>query len=174
MSTNTATSKKPNKSNSKKKDKIIAWQTPEYEYIEKTKDWYWVVGAIGVLVSIGSFWIGNWSFGSLVVLVTLVLIYLAMRKPGIVQVKFNTTKKTISVESKIYYLKNYQAFNISEYSGDLLLQSTKTLAPLSTIPLPEDAPSEKIIDVLEDELDFVQDETLQEPFLEIIMHRLGF
>jgi hypothetical protein len=163
-----------NKTPQKTKDKIIAWEAPEYEYVEKTKDWFWVVGSIGALVSIGSFWMGNWSFATLVVLATIVMIYLAIRKPNIIQVQFHTGKQTITVDKTVHHLKDFQAFTISEYSGNLLLQSNNKFAPLKVIPLPQDAPSTKIIDTLEDDLEFTRDESLHEPMLEIILHRLGF
>ena len=34
-----------------KKDRVISWQAPEYEYHPKSVDWYWVVG----IVSLGLF-----------------------------------------------------------------------------------------------------------------------
>ncbi|MFW0871287.1 MAG: hypothetical protein ACKKL4_02435 [Patescibacteria group bacterium] len=170
----TPTHSKKKKAEKLSKDKIIAWEAPEYQYVQKTKDWFWVVGSIGIFVSIGSFWMDNWSFAILVLLATIILIYLAIRKPRAVNIKLNVNKKIITINKAPYYLSNYKAFNISEYSGNLLLQSKKKFAALTIIPLPEQAPIEKITTILEDDLNFAQDESLHEPLLEVILGRLGF
>lgn len=157
---------------SKKQDKTIAWKALEYEYVEKSADWYWIVGTIGALVTAISYFIGNWSFAILVVISTIMFMFLATRRPGWITVKLN--HKTISINNRNKYLKHYDEFNIDEERNKLLLHHTQSYKPALIIPLPPDAPTDKIITLLEDELDMEQNEELLEPYLEVILHRLGF
>ena len=156
----------------KKQDKTIAWKALEYEYVEKTADWYWIVGTVGVLIATASYFVGNWSFAILVILSTIMFMFLATRRPGWVTVKL--TSKTISLNDRTKYLKHFNEFNIDEERHKLLLHTQGSYKPATIVPLPPNAPTDKIITLLEDELDMEQNEQLLEPYLEVILHRLGF
>lgn len=164
------TEKKP--TSSKKKEKTIAWEAYEFEYIPKTVDWYWVVGSVGALIALGSYFLGNWSFALLVIVSTITLMLLSVRRPGLVRVKLN--HKTISLNDRTYYLKKFDTFNIDEERSKLLLHAKTTYKPVTVIPLPPQAPSDKITNLLEDHLDMEINPSLAEPLFEVIMHRWGF
>ena len=163
---------KEKKAHSKKNNKTLAWEALEFEYVEKSVDWYWVVGFIGALVAGASLYLGNWSFAILAVLSTLVLIYLSRRQPRLIQVKLNN--KTISLNERVYYLKKFDTYNIDEERSHLILHAKTTYRPITMVPLPPNAPSNKIIEILEDERGMEVDMELREPLLEIILHRWGF
>ena len=160
------------KKSTSKKDKIIAWQAPEFQYIHKNVDWYWVVGSIGLLLTIGTYMTGNWSLALLIFISTIVLTYISGHKPRMFTMSLS--KKTIEIENNIYYLKNFAAYNIDEDRDKLLLKSHKEYKPLTIAPLPHDAPKDKIIQLLEDEVGLELNTALSEPVIDIIMHRLGF
>lgn len=161
-----------NESRHKKTDKTIAWKALEYEYVEKTPDWYWIVGTLGLLVAGVSYFIGNWSFAILVVLSTLMFMFLAARRPGWVTVKLSN--KTLTTNGHNKPLKQFNEFNIDEERNKLLLHREGSYKPAVIVPLPPQAPTDKIINLLEDELDMTQNEQLLEPSLEVILNRLGF
>ncbi len=153
-------------------DRTIVWSAPEFEYIHNTVNWYWVVGTLGFLFSLVSFFSGNWTFAFLLLLSTFMLMVLSTKRPAVVNVSLN--KNHITIDDKKYSLKKFSAYRIDENRDKLLLRSEKLYHTLTVVPLPHDAPKAKITHLFEEETELEQEDELSEPVLDIIMHRLGF
>ena len=50
-------------------DMLISWEVPAYEHRPKTSDWYWALGIIAVSGSVAAFFLGNFLFGVLILVV---------------------------------------------------------------------------------------------------------
>jgi|GEM_PF-5600267 len=164
--------KTKNTSSKTKSDRTIVWSAPEFQYIHSTINWFWAVGTLGLLISLGSYISGNWSFAILFFLSTVMLMVFANRKPNTVTVTLN--KNHITIDEKKYSLKKFDAYNIDEVRDKLLLRSEKLYHTLTIIPIPHDAPKSKITQMFEEETDMEQEDSLSEPLIDIVMHRLGF
>ena len=148
----------------------ILWQTYEYDHNEKTNDWFWIVGIIGLTLAIVSVIFSNILFGGLIVVGTISIIVFGNKEPHLLDCEVN--KKGVRVHKTFYPYTNLEAFNITEgNSPKLILKSAKLLMPLITIPTNNVHPDEITL-FLQERLK--HDETLNEPFSHVLMDYLGF
>jgi hypothetical protein len=150
--------------------KPIAWQVYEFEHNEKTSDWFWIVGIIGVTLAVVAIIFDNTLFAGLIVMATVSIIVFGNKEPHLLDCEIN--KKGIRVHKTFYPYSNLEAFNVTEgYSPKLLLKSSKLLMPLISIPIGNIHPDE-ISPILNEVLKL--DEKLKEPFAHLLMDYLGF
>ena len=148
----------------------ISWQTYEFEHNEKTPDWFWVMGIIGISCSVVAIIFGNILFATLLAISTLAVILLGNKEPHLLECEINA--KGVKVQKTFYPFFNLEAFNIvEEPSPKLILKSSKLMMPLIIIPLGTVHPDE-ILPILSEKL--FHDEHLNEPFAHVLMEHLGF
>jgi hypothetical protein len=148
----------------------ISWQIHEYEHYEKTPDWFWIVGIIGLTFAVLAVIFNNILFAVLIVVSTFSLIVFGNKEPHLLDCEIN--KKGVRVNKTIYPYANLEAFNVTEgHSPKLLLKSSKLLMPMITIPIGDIDPDE-IVTPLSEVLK--HEEEMREPFAHILMDYLGF
>jgi hypothetical protein len=148
----------------------IFWQAYEFEHNEKTTDWFWIAGIIGVTLAIVAVIFSNILFAVLIVIATASIIIFGNKEPHLLDCEINN--KGVRIQKTLYPYKNLEAFNVTEgYSPKLVLRSTKTLMPLITVPIGNVHPDD-IISTLSDVIKHEED--LREPFAHLLMDYLGF
>lgn len=148
----------------------IYWQTEEYEHNEKTVDWFWIIGIIGITLAIIAIIFNSILFSVLIVVMTFSIIVFGNKEPHLLDCEIN--KKGVRVDKTFYPYTNLEAFNVSDGpSPKLILKSAKTLMPLITIPIGQVYPDD-IVSSLEDKIK--HDEDIREPFSHVLMDYLGF
>lgn len=135
------------------KDSFI-WETEEYYFQEKTSDWYWAVGIIGISVSILATIFSNTLFALLILLSTFALALYGSKKPNVV--RFEVGKKGIMIGNTLYPFIALDSFWVQDLRhlgapSKLIIKSRKPMVPLIAIPLSDINP-EEVRDFLMDHL----------------------
>jgi len=149
----------------------ITWEAPEHTHIEKTSDWYWILGIIAVAGSIASIIFNNALFGIVILLGAATMAIVAQREPRIVQ--FELSGKGLRIENDLYPYSTLDSFDLQEenLNGPLLLiKSKKLFVPLFVIPIPEE-----YIQAIEEILwSRLEEEHLEEPLSHQLLEFFGF
>jgi hypothetical protein len=120
----------------------IEWVGKEYEFKERSVDWFWAVGLI-CLVSVGvSVWFHNFVFAIFLFISGVSIIILNHRKP--LEVSFIIESKGITLGKDLYEWNKIKGFNIlkQENRNKLLLNTNKNFLPVITITIPKDLTEE--------------------------------
>ncbi len=151
--------------------KPMEWKAPEYEYREKTPDWFWILGIITLALAFAAVMLDNAPLGILIGLAGFSLALYGAKRPEIVT--FRIGPKGVKVKDKIYEYENLESFWINydpPRKKQLIIRSKKTFMPHIKIMLGEEDP-EKIREYL---LQFIKEEKIEESFTEIISEILKF
>jgi len=146
----------------------IIWSAYEYEWKERSVDWFWTIGIIA-LVTLGlSIWLRATLFGAFIFLALAFLAYLSIRKPERLDVVVGN--KGILVGENMMPYKTIKSFWISEENQPTLLLMTKRLfIPQTTIPL-ENVNLKELKEML---LGFLKEEELEESNSSKLLEKVG-
>jgi hypothetical protein len=151
----------------------IAWQTHDnFHNGKKTNDWFWglwIIIAGGIILS---FYFGNVLFGIILLLFAITAGLMANKKPELLQVEI--TRKGVKINDLLFPYSTLESFWVDdgEVHDKVLLKSTKAMQPFIVIPFDStETDPELIRDYL---LDYLDEEELEEPFLQKLMETLGF
>lgn len=154
-------------------DNRIRWTGYEFEYKEKTNDWFWAVGILVASISIISFIYDNAIFGLFILLAGVTIFMTAKRPPRLID--YEITEKGIVMNDRTYSHLDFRAFSVTEgkYSAPkLLLRTNKIVNPVLVIAIETDyADADAIRDFL---LDYIPEEKIDEPLSLRFMEFLGF
>ena len=120
---------------------LVSWETPEYEYHEKSTDWYWWVGLFAVILLGIAIWQGSFLFGVLILLGWFTTVLYAMRPPRIVHCAI--AERGILVDNKLYFwhdLRSFWIFYNPPVRKDLVITSKRSVMPPLNIHLSEEDP----------------------------------
>lgn len=147
------------------------WTAEEYEYFEKTPEWFWVIIIISAALSAVFFILDNFLLGILVFLSGVTLALYGIKKPRIIE--FSITSQGIKIENKIFIYSDLDSFWV-HYSPPfyklLTLKSKKIFMPFLSIPLGDVDPN-VVREIL---IKFIKEKQQEEPFLDNIMKRMRF
>lgn len=152
----------------KNSSQTISWESPEYEYYEKTNDWFWALALVVISASAGAIIYNNYLFAVFLVLGGFSLAFFGMRKPD--TVLYTVNSKGILVKNFLHPYEEMNTFWINKEEKKLLIITKKPFIPLIIIPVHE----ENMEDVREELKNHINEEYLEEPFYIKIMDRLGF
>lgn len=155
----------------KKNLEKIEWEAPEYEFHEKSPDWFWTLGIITLALFLSAVLLHSFLFGFLILLAGFSLALFGARKPNIVSFKINA--QGIHIGNRIYPYENLKCFWVDyepPYKKEIIIESKKTFMPHITIIL-GDADPVKIRNYL---LQFLKEEKIEEPLTNTIVRLLKF
>src|SRR3989338_698485 len=115
---------------------LLIWDAPEYEYYEKTTDWYWWVGLIAVILLGIGVWQKSFLFAVLVLLSWFTIALYAVRKPQLITCAI--AERGLVVGTKLYLwqdIKSFWIFYNPPSHRDLSIASKKQLSPSLRIHL---------------------------------------
>jgi len=151
------------------KSPYLMWEAAEFEHREKTKDWYWVVWILGISGAIASYMTGNYTFGTLLIIMTISVTILGSRRPEMTQVKMD--EKSLIVNDKIYLYSKMESFNINREDYKLIIKRDSNVMPVLVVPLNPNIKAESLISFLSNFIK--EDPELAEPFFEVLSEKLG-
>ena len=149
----------------------ITWEAPEFEYLEKRADWYWILGIVAVFGVILAILLKNYLFAVLVLIGAGTMALYAKKLPE--TVKFTVSKHGVQVNKILYPYSSLESFWVNELKGEapkLLLTSKKILALQIIIPL-VDTPPEDVRNIL---LRHVEEVEQGESVVERLSRFVGF
>src|SRR3989344_4706004 len=94
----------------------IAWDALEYEYREKSADWFWAVGVIALAAAVTAAILGNVLFAVLIVVGAAALAIHAGREPLVVH--FAISERGVSVGKTLYPWKTLDSFWVETRDGN--------------------------------------------------------
>ena len=149
----------------------IYWEAPEHIHVEKTGDWYWILGIIAIAGSVVSIIFGNILFSIVIILSATVMMLYAHHPPRIIN--FKISGRGIRVDDTLYPYSTLESFFIDEdhrHGPQLIVKPKKLLSQFLIIPIPEEN-SDEIETILAPR---IPEEHLEEPFSYRLLEILGF
>ena len=151
----------------------IMWSGYEFEYKEKSSDWYWAVGIIAISLAAASFIYGNALFALFILMAGLFLLMTAKHEPKLID--YELTDKGLLINGQLRPHLEFHAFWITDHKYSppkLLFHTNKLTNPILIIPIETDyVDAATIRDFL---LDYVPEEKINEPLSIKFMEFLGF
>ena len=144
----------------------IKWKALEYEHFPKSADWFWAVIILTVAVSAGAVILGNFLFGTLILLAGLAVILFSLRKPKIID--FALTGRGVQIQDKLYPFDALESFWVHydpPAKKEISLKSKRAFIPYIQIPLAALDPNI----AREFLIRFVKEKEHQEPFSDTLM-----
>jgi hypothetical protein len=143
----------------------IGWEAPEHRHIEKTTDWFWVVGIIAVSGSVVSIILDDVLFSIVILLGATTMILFSHHKPKLLS--FEVSVRGIRIGKTLYSYDSLEQYSIDEEAPEepqLIVRSKHMFMPLLIMPLPEE---------YIDDIDAILSERLPEVHMhEPLSHRL--
>lgn len=149
----------------------MEWDTPEFVYKKKEKDWYASVIVIaGALIAV-AFFFNDLLLIVLALLATITFLMYGAKKPKIIHVSLGGSG--IRVEHLYYPYASLKSFGMLFHRDEtkIILESEKTLAPYITIPVSEEVDPDEVHAFL---IEHLKEEDHNEPASHTIMNLLGF
>ncbi len=149
----------------------VNWEAPEHRHIEKTTDWYWVVGIIAISASVVSIILDDVLFSIVILLGAATMIVFGHRKPKVLP--FEISIRGVRVSETLYGYESLEQYSIDEEALEgpqLILRSKHFFMPLIIIPLPEEYVDD-IEAILSERIPEVH---MQEPLSHRLLEFFGF
>ena len=151
----------------------LEWESYEFDYKEKTSDWFWAVGIITLSIVAIAIIYDNPLFAVFMALAGFTIGSTARKLPRVVTFEINT--KGIVVDNVLYPYGNLKTFWVDESKyapPKLLIKSEKFITPVIVIPIETDVANAS--DIRGFLLSFLPEEKMHEPFSHKFMNYLGF
>jgi hypothetical protein len=149
----------------------VSWEAPEHLHIEKTGDWYWILGIVAVAGSVASFIFGNVLFGVVILLGAVTMMIVSHRHPRIIP--FEVSERGIRIDDLLYPYATLECFYLDEENTSnpqLIVKSKKMFVPLFIMPIPVEH-AVHIDRIIGSRL---PEEHMQEPLAHKILEFFGF
>ncbi len=151
--------------------RVVYWEAPEHNHIEKTSDWFWILGIIALAGSIASIMLGNVLFGIVILLAAFAMYVVSHRKPHVIP--FEVSGRGVRINQDLYPYATLETYYVDEENPtgpQLLLKSKKLFVPLLILPIPEE-----YVDDIEGMLaGRLHEEHLEEPLSHRVLEFFGF
>ena len=151
--------------------RAITWEAPEHHHIEKSGDWFWVLGIITIAATIAAMFFGNIMFALVLALSGGVLSLSAAKRPKIIP--FAVTVRGVRINDELFPYSTLESYYIDEENPtgpQLLVRSSRLFMPLLILPIPDEY-IDDIETLLKEKLD---EEHLEEPLFHKLLEFFGF
>ncbi len=113
----------------------LLWSGYEYEFREKSPDWYWALGIVALAAAITAAIAGNALLAALIIVAAFTMALFATKRPTHTEFVLNDRGLVIGV--KLYPYETLESYWIygPEEKEELIVKSQKPLMPLILIPL---------------------------------------
>jgi hypothetical protein len=149
----------------------IYWEAPEHNHIEKSGDWFWILGIIAVTGAIVSIIFGNILFSIMILLGATTMALVGSREPRIIP--FEVSGRGIRIDKTLYPYATLESFYLDEenhVNPQLILKSRKMFVPLLIMPIPGE-----YADLIDSTLgERLPEEELEEPLSHKLLEFFGF
>ena len=120
---------------------LLSWQAPTHEFTERSPDWFWALGLLGVAGAITSILFGNILFALIIGLASVCMAILALRPPKMCEIDVSLVG--IRVDHALYPMRSLRDFWVDEVSRpvpQLIIATSSLLNPVLVLPLEEHVP----------------------------------
>ena len=149
----------------------VSWEAPEHNHIEKTSDWYWILGIVALAGAIVSIILNNVLFGIAIILGAFTMSVVSQQRPKLI--KFEVSDRGIRIGTVLYPYATLESYFLDEgnmIDPQLIVKSKKLLMMLLIIPVPVDHITE-----IESIVNFrLPEEHLVEPLSHRLLEFFGF
>ena len=153
--------------------KKLTWETFSHIKIEKSEDWFWIVGIVAVAIAVLAVFFNNILLALIILLGIFTIFMSSNSDPKIVQYEIN--RKGVKVGEILYPYSILESFCVIDEDGydrdRLLLKSRKFFSTLIVLPLAGQVGNDSVREYL---LEYLNEEEMQEPWTEVLASRLGF
>jgi hypothetical protein len=128
-------------------DQPLTWQASEFVHHEKGGMWFLVLAAVAaVLLVIDIFLIRSWTFGVLIVVMTLAMMVVARRPPR--QVNYALSSHGLAIDEKHFSFHDFRAFGVVPEGAfySIRLVPNKRFMPMVSVYFPTEQ-GEEIVDI---------------------------
>ncbi len=151
-------------------DIYLEWETLEHPYFEKTSNWYWLVGIVGITVAALGVIFGNILFAVVMAIATFAVMLHGARRPRIIIVAID--KHGVYIAENYFRYTELKSFSIDDEADIHIVtfKTNKAILPEFSVVI-EDYSSEDVRDFLLDHLD----EEYHQPSISVAVgNYLGF
>lgn len=119
------------------KQVLYSFTTKEHTYYERSIDFYWAVGIIGVVLSVLAFLLKDALFGVLIIIGFFLYGYSSYKKP--VDVDVTITNKDITIGDDLFAISKVSAFRILDIGNekDVVFLIKRSYQPRVSVTLPD-------------------------------------
>ncbi len=149
----------------------ITWDAPEYKHVERSSDWFWVLGIISFCGALAAFFFGNFLLSILILVGGGVVALQSGKKPRISSFMVGT--RGVRIGERLYPYTTISSYKIDEDNIDgprLLLKPKKLFDSLIVMPIPE----ENIQDIENLVRDRLSEEDIEDPVASKLLEIVGF
>lgn len=113
----------------------VSWEADEYAPVERSADWFWVVGGVAAAGIILAFAFKNFLFALIILLATFSAMAYAVRPPE--RLRFVLNQRGLMVKNHLYPYERLVSFwvNADLPLPKLMLKSDRIFMPYLIIPL---------------------------------------
>jgi hypothetical protein len=124
---------------------IFEWQAKEYEFQEKSADWYWALGIITAAAVIAAVLFGNLLLALVIVAAAVAIALQAAKRPK--AYRFAITEYGLQIADRLYPFDTMLHFSVLEYPDHdlppaLSIKTRSLLSPHLLVPLVDVDPDE--------------------------------
>jgi hypothetical protein len=153
---------------------IFTWETPEYEYREKTPDWYWGLGLLSITGIVLSIIWKNMLLAILLTIGTFLLVLYSRKDPETLSVAIH--KKGVQVNKNLYPYTELHGYWVYQKKQDgpwrLMVHTKGVLHPFLVIPIDTNAVNPQ--DLYRELEKYLSAEEYHEPFSHQITEIINF
>jgi hypothetical protein len=149
----------------------IYWEAPEHNHIEKSSDWYWVLGIVAIAGAITSIIFHDVLFSVVIILGAMTMVIVSHRHPR--TIPFEISARGVRIDSTLYPYATLESYFLDEenhINPQLILKSKKMFVPLLILPIPD----EYITEIENFVSRRLIEEELEEPFSHRLLEYFGF
>ena len=151
----------------KSEEVLMTFETMEYGKRDKTPDWYWTVGVVGVVVAGFAFYFKNTLFAVFIILAVVTSFIFSMRAP--LKVKVSLYESGIRIGKFFYPFSQMKRFFISEEKQRLYFITDKIVLPTFVLDI-EGQDIDQIHSLI---APYVTEETIEESLSDQVIQKLG-
>lgn len=129
------------------KSEPITWQASEFVHHEKGAEWFLsLLGVAVILLLVDVFLIKSWTFGALIVVMTISAIVVARRPPRILT--YSVSPQGLQIDEKQFHFHDFRAFGVVEEGAfySIRLIPVKRFMPTVNVYFPPEH-GEEIVDI---------------------------
>lgn len=151
----------------------IRWVNYEYNFKEKTVDWFWAVGISTLSAVIISVIFENYFFAIFIVLAIITMIFISKKPPNVIDFEINKDGIILGKQKYPYSsLEGFCIINRNYETPKLLIKSQRPIAPILIINVETDSTNPE--DIRNFLLKYLPEENIVEPISLKLMETLGF
>lgn len=148
------------------------WSVSEFEFKEKNKQWFWIVGLVALSLIVLSVFLENYLLGFLILLGTFLMFTQANKQP--LELSIEISEEGIRIKDNMHRYEEISAFWMKETDDEevkLILLTSEAMTPIESIMVPSDIDPMELREFL---LSYIQEEEVRESYTERFMKIIGF